>query len=162
MALTMATALSIVACRVFHPGWFERGTRLELMFYARTTVIIFTIALTWLIFHDRLPVRRAVRYPGRACVLVLTLMIPFAAITKWAQIFSVAFESIPAGVNHVLYSTVLDVNALLPAYCTLTTWVVIWLRRDALLARDWIERVGIMIGMFWILTALTLDALYNF
>lgn len=152
--LVATSAVAVGACRYFDPDWNYLGNRYGYMRYARTAATAFTLAIFGLIVTGELPLRQAIRYPGRSSILTIVLVFPFVALTDWTTIFVLLDEPLWTAIRKFVLLAFSLSDRNVQAYCAVSAWAVLVLRRDAIWSRDWIELSCLAITAFWIAFAL--------
>lgn len=163
LVLTAAIAISIVACRLFDPGYTEIS--LLILFVARTFALVFTYAIAWIIFVDSVPLSTSASCPGKLGILLTAVMGVFAVSMNWHYLLVydrfLLDESFAQRLRSFFFETLFESDNFVPAYSTIAAWVTLSLRGGDKPATDWMERWGIVLGLFWISSALTRNAFYH-
>lgn len=160
--LTAAIAISIVACRLFDPGYSQLS--LLILFFAHTFALVFTYAIAWISLVDSVPVSTSACSPGKLGIILTAVMGVFAVSMNWHYLLVydhlLLEESFWQRLRSFFFVTLFESDNLVPAYSTIAAWVTLSLRGGERPATDWMERCGIVIGLFWIASALFRNAFY--
>jgi hypothetical protein len=161
LVLTAAIAISIVACTLFNPGYVAE--RFPTLFVIRTFALVFTYALAFLILCDSVSLADSVTCPGKLGVILTSVMGVFAFAMNWHFLLvydgAILDETFGQRVGSFFFVTLLDSDDFVPAYSTIAAWVTLRLKGEHCGQTDWIDRWGVILGIFWIVYALARNAL---